>query len=174
MQGQIQRLLEIAYSDKTTLTLDKTEVNIKELIQQAVSGIQPLITQKNATINVVENENTIIANVDNNYLQLALINILENAIKYSALPKIKINIEETINDVLISIADNGIGIDEKYHKKIFDKFYRVPNGEIHQAKGFGLGLSFVKNVIEAHNGSIKVNSQPGNGSTFIISITKNK
>jgi two-component system, OmpR family, phosphate regulon sensor histidine kinase PhoR len=172
LQGQIQRLLEIAYSDKTALTLEKTEVKIKELVQQAVSGIQPLINQKNAIISVVENESNITANVDNNYLQLALINILENAIKYSATPQIKINIEETTNDTVISIADNGIGIEEKYHKKIFDKFYRVPNGEIHQAKGFGLGLSFVKNVIEAHNGSIKVNSQAGNGSTFIISIPK--
>ncbi|MBP6430422.1 MAG: HAMP domain-containing histidine kinase [Ferruginibacter sp.] len=174
LQGQIQRLLEIAYSDKTALILEKSEVNIKELVQQAVSGIQPLLNQKNAKVTVVEDGSNIIANVDNNYLQLALINILENAIKYSATPAIKINIEETSNDTIISIADNGIGIHEKYHKKIFDKFYRVPNGEIHQAKGFGLGLSFVQHVIKAHNGSIKVNSQPGGGSTFIISIPKNK
>jgi two-component system phosphate regulon sensor histidine kinase PhoR len=174
LQGQIQRLLEIAYSDKTALALDKTEVNVNQLIEQAVSGIQPLLNQKSATINIQESKSNITANVDNNYLQLALINILENAIKYSTTPRITINIEETNNDTVIAITDNGIGIDEKYHKKIFDRFYRVPNGEIHQAKGFGLGLSFVKNVIEAHNGSIKVNSQPGSGSTFIILIPKNK
>jgi two-component system, OmpR family, phosphate regulon sensor histidine kinase PhoR len=173
LQGQIQRLLEIAYSDKTALVLEKKEVNIKELIQQAVNGIQPLVNQKNAIVEI-ESKDDLQISVDNNYLQLALINILENGLKYSSFPQINIKVDDAENNLIIYIKDNGIGINEKYHKKIFDKFYRVPNGEIHTAKGFGLGLSFVQQVIDAHNGTIKVESQEGNGSTFIIAIPKNK
>jgi two-component system, OmpR family, phosphate regulon sensor histidine kinase PhoR len=109
---------------------------------------------------------------DKNYLQLAFVNLIENALKYSDKPIIQIDLTEKNSEYKITIADNGIGIEEVHHKKIFDKFYRVPSGDLHNSKGFGLGLNFVKKVVDAHNGKIAVQSLLGNGSTFTLTLPK--
>jgi two-component system phosphate regulon sensor histidine kinase PhoR len=174
LQSQVQRLLEIAYTDRTSLSLEKENIDFVALMQQAINDMQPLIAEKNATINLALPSTAIMVNVDKAYLSLAFINLIENALKYATKPVIDINFTDEGNAYTMAIKDNGIGIEEKYHKKIFDRFFRVPNGEIHHAKGFGLGLSFVKKVVDAHGGNISVHSQLGSGSTFIISIPKNK
>ena len=107
---------------------------------------------------------------DRYYMLLSFINIIENAIKYSANPQILITTYTEGKDCCIAIKDNGIGISEEHQKKIFDRFFRVTEGELHTAKGFGLGLNFVKKVVDAHGGKIEVKSQPGNGSTFTVKI----
>jgi two-component system phosphate regulon sensor histidine kinase PhoR len=123
-------------------------------------------------LNVTPTAQQLVLKADRSYLLLAFINLIENAIKYSPHPEINISYYEKNNDYCIFIADNGIGIKKEYQKKIFDRFYRVPMGELHTAKGFGLGLNFVKKVIDAHNGKIEVKSAPGKGCTFIIKIPK--
>ncbi len=172
LQGQVQRLLEIAYNDRTSLSLEKENINVATLLQQAVNNMQPLITEKSATLTIATSPTNFIIHADKAYLSLAFINLIENGLKYSSNPIINITFLEEGNNYMVLIKDNGIGIDEKYHKKIFDRFYRVPNGEIHHTKGFGLGLSFVKKVLDAHNASIAVQSKLGQGSTFIISFPK--
>ena len=93
--------------------------------------------------------------------------------KYSTQPHILIEAGTLDNDFFISVKDNGIGIDQKYFKNIFKKFYRVPTGDVHNVKGFGLGLNFVKRIIDAHHGKIKVNSLPGIGTEFRLFIPLN-
>jgi two-component system phosphate regulon sensor histidine kinase PhoR len=111
-------------------------------------------------------------NADKSYLLLAVINLIENAIKYSPEPVINISSRIVGTDFCIAIQDNGIGINPAHHKKIFDRFYRVTQGELHTAKGFGLGLNFVKKVIDAHGGRIDVQSEEKNGSTFTIRLPR--
>lgn len=172
LQSQIQRLLEIAYTDRITLPLEKTDFDINALVKEAINSLQPLVEQKNAVIKTALNgpENTIHA--DKYYLLLTLINLVENALKYAVNPAIKITVYTEGNDCCVSITDNGIGIKEEYHKKIFDRFFRITKGDLHTVKGFGLGLSFVKKVMDAHGGKIEVQSEPGKGSTFTLKIPK--
>jgi len=172
LQAQVQRLLEIAYTDRTALPLEKENVNIDTLMKQAINDLQPLIEQKSVALTVNPFPKELTVKADRSYLLLAFINLLENAIKYSPQPVINVSYAENNNDCCVLIADNGIGIKKEYQKKIFNRFYRVPMGELHTTKGFGLGLNFVKKVIDAHNGRIEVKSAPGKGSTFIIRIPK--
>jgi two-component system phosphate regulon sensor histidine kinase PhoR len=100
-------------------------------------------------------------------------NLLDNANKYSKEnPVIRVEAWEQADHVLVSIQDQGIGLSKEAIKKIFDKFYRVPTGNVHDVKGFGLGLSYVKTMVEAHKGEIHVQSDPGKGSTFTINLPK--
>ena len=170
LQAQTQRLLEIAYTDSNKVPLQKEKFDINNLLQQAISDLHPLIEQKNAHIQTVfsQGENMIVA--DKYYMLLACINLIENAIKYSSHPQILISTYPEGKDCCIAIKDNGIGISEENQKKIFDRFFRVTEGDLHMVKGFGLGLNFVKKVIDAHGAKIEVKSQPGNGSTFTIKM----
>ena len=172
LQAQVQRLLEIAYTDRSKLPLEKESLDANELLQQAINDLHPLIEQKDVVITTSFSETGNIINADKAYLLLTFINLIENAIKYAVYPVIDISTAEEGSDLLISIKDNGIGIAKEHQKKIFDRFYRIPEGELHTAKGFGLGLNFVKKVIDAHNGKIEVESEPGKGSTFIIIIPR--
>lgn len=172
LQAQVQRLLEIAYTDRSKLPLEKESLDVNALLQQAVNDLHPLIEQKNVVINTSFSQTGNIINADKAYLLLTFINLIENAIKYAVQPIIDISTAEQGSDLLIAIKDNGIGIAKEHQKKIFDRFYRIPEGELHTAKGFGLGLNFVKKVIDAHNGKIEVESEPAKGSTFMISIPR--
>jgi len=167
LQDQVERLLHIAASDRKDLPIQKKQVAVKELIEQAVAKMQPLIDEKNAQvdISVDEEENTELY-ADRAHLELAIVNLLENALKFSVKPHVVINTGKEDGDIYISVKDNGIGIEKKYQKNLFKKFYRVPTGDIHNVKGFGLGLNFVKRIIDAHHGSIKINSLPGIGTEF--------
>ncbi len=172
LQAQVQRLLEIAYTDRTSLPLEKEKADVNELLQQAINDLQPLIEKRSAVLKTTLEKAPFTFRADKAYLSLAFVNLIENAIKYSGNPVINITSYNEGSDYCIAIEDNGIGIDEAYHKKIFDRFYRVPSGELHTAKGFGLGLNFVKKVIDAHHGKIEVKSELGKGSTFIVKLPR--
>jgi two-component system phosphate regulon sensor histidine kinase PhoR len=102
-------------------------------------------------------------------------NLLDNANKYSPeKPMITIEAKNSGNQVVISVKDQGMGMSKEAHRKIFDKFYRVHTGNLHDVKGFGLGLSYVKTMLEAHKGTIQVQSELGKGSTFTIYLPKNQ
>ena len=170
LQAQIQRLLEIAYTDRSSLPLEKAEFDGNALLKQAIEDLQPLIDQREAVISMslAATEPKICA--DRSYLLLAFINLIENAIKYSPKPMIEVSSWNAGPDFCIAVKDNGIGIDLAHHKKIFDRFYRITHGDLHTAKGFGLGLNFVKKVVDAHGGKIEVQSELKKGSTFIIKL----
>ena len=169
----MQRLLEIAYTDRSRLPLEKEIFDANELIQESIADLQPLIEQKNASVQTHFSTPAPIVKADKAYLRLCLINLIENAIKYAAVPVIDISTNIEGRDLTISVKDNGIGIATEHQKKIFERFYRITDGELHNSKGFGLGLNFVKKVIDTHSGKIEVKSEPGKGSTFTIKIPRN-
>ena len=123
---------------------------------------------------MITDENEPVIDADKNHLQLVIINLVENALKYCKnQPHIIIQLHNGGNDFYtISVKDNGIGIDKRNIKFLFNKFYRVPTGNVHDVTGFGLGLNFVKKVIDAHNGKIVINSVPGIGTEFKIQLPK--
>ncbi|WP_166437219.1 sensor histidine kinase [Niastella caeni] len=167
LQNQVERLLQIARSDRRDLPIQKKQVPVKDLIEQAVAKMQPLIDEKNAEVSIpIEEEQNIEVSADRAHLELAIVNLLENALKYSAKPHIIVTTGNEEGNIYISVKDNGIGIEKKYQKSLFKKFYRVPTGDVHNVKGFGLGLNFVKRIIDAHHGTIKINSLPGIGTEF--------
>ncbi|WP_462222482.1 sensor histidine kinase [Ferruginibacter sp.] len=170
LQGQTQRLLEIAYTDSNALQLEKEKFNVNDLLQQAINNLHPLAEEKNAVIQTTFSSTGIMVTADKYYMLLTFINLIENAIKYSTSPQINIATYTEGHDCCIAVKDNGIGISEENQKKIFNRFFRVTEGELHTTKGFGLGLNFVKKIVEEHGGKIDVKSEPGNGSTFIIKI----
>jgi two-component system, OmpR family, phosphate regulon sensor histidine kinase PhoR len=167
LQEQVQRLLHIAAVNRRELPIERKSTNVKEIVEQAVAKVQPLAEEKHARIEIQPADD---ANMelfaDHTHLELAIVNLLENALKYAAKPYVVISTGYEDGYVFISIKDNGIGIEKQFHKDLFKKFYRVPTGDVHNVKGFGLGLNFVKRIIDAHRGSIKVNSLPGIGTEF--------
>lgn len=173
LQGQVEKLLKAASSESRNLPIQKETIEAQQLIEQALSKVQPLIEEKNARVDLKIEAAFSPIQADKAHLELALVNLLENALKYSAHPHIVVETGNSPDDFFISVKDNGVGIEKKYLKNIFKKFYRIPTGDIHNVKGFGLGLNFVKRIIDAHNGKIKVNSLPGIGTEFRLFIPYN-
>jgi len=167
LQSQVERLLHIAATDRKELPIEKARVPVRDIIEQAVAKVQPLIDARQAKVEIaLPEESGYELLADKAHLELAVVNLLENALKYAANPYVIISTGKEDDHIFISVKDNGIGIEKKYQRNLFKKFYRVPTGDVHNVKGFGLGLNFVKRIIDAHHGSIKVNSLPGIGTEF--------
>jgi two-component system phosphate regulon sensor histidine kinase PhoR len=173
LQNQVSRLLRVASSENNALPIEKENIDPQLLIEQALNKVQPLIEQRNAKVELKMGDGNSQIIADKAHLELAVVNLLENALKYSNNPHILVEAGKEENDYFISVKDNGIGIEKKYIKNIFKKFYRVPTGDVHNVKGFGLGLNFVKRIIDAHDGKIRVNSLPGIGTEFRLFIPLN-
>jgi two-component system phosphate regulon sensor histidine kinase PhoR len=173
LQAQVERLLRTASIETKDLPIRKEEIDAHLLIEEALNKVQPLIDQKKARVEVRMDEGDGRLQADRAHLELAVVNLLENALKYSTDPHIVVQTGHDEDDFFISVKDNGVGIEKQYLKNIFKKFYRVPTGDIHNVKGFGLGLNFVKRIIDAHKGKIKVNSLPGIGTEFRLFIPLN-
>ncbi len=170
LQNQVERLLKTASGDNKHIIVNKSPCELNELIEHAIDQLEPLIHNTNADIYFTPDDSGPVINADKVHLQLVVINLIENAIKYSnGNPYIAIEVQYDDSDMYsISIKDKGIGIEEKNFKYLFKKFYRVPNGNVHQVNGFGLGLNFVKKIIDAHDGKIIIKSVPGVGTEFKI------
>ena len=172
LQNQVERLLTTATGDNKQIIVLKQPCVLNELIEHAIEQLEPLINEKECEIYFSKYPEDIKLNVDRVHFQLVIINLIENGIKYSsAKPYIAIEIEQEDNGLYsISIKDKGIGIEEKNFKYLFQKFYRVPTGNVHNVNGFGLGLNFVKKIVDAHDGKIIVKSVFGVGTEFKIFI----
>lgn len=168
LQNQIERLLHYAYAESRQLRLKKEEVHLHEVIEEALRNLDPLIGERGARIELHLEANNDLLLSDKGYLLIVVINLIENAIKYAKQPNVLISTANEDTGVVLSVKDNGRGIESQYLKKIFEKFYRVTNGEQVSARGFGLGLPFVKRIVEAHHGRISVESIPQVGSNFAV------
>jgi two-component system, OmpR family, phosphate regulon sensor histidine kinase PhoR len=174
LQQQVERLLKTTAGNANRLEVKKEACQLNTLVQQAIDQIEPLIKSTSGNVELITDENEPVVYADKNHLQLVIINLVENALKYCKnKPHILIQLQDESSDFYsISVKDNGIGIEKKNVKFLFNKFYRVPTGNVHDVTGFGLGLNFVKKVIEAHNGKISINSVPGIGTEFKIQLPK--
>lgn len=171
--GQVEKVLQAATLEKKEFRLKLEYVDLTEILKNAKSQFELQVENRGGKItleNVMSDPNLM---SDPFHLSHILNNLLDNANKYSKeSPVIHIKAWDQNGFAFVSIQDNGIGMSKEVTKKIFDKFYRVPTGNVHDVKGFGLGLSYVKTIIEAHKGEISVNSEPGKGSIFTIKLPK--
>ncbi len=166
---QVEKVLQMALLDKGEVKLRLDSVDIHETIEQVLTNLSVQIEQKNGIVNLeLEADNSEIV-ADEVHLTNIIYNLLDNANKYSPEnPEITIRTENVGNLLKISISDKGIGMTKDQIARIFERFYRVPTGNLHDVKGFGLGLSYVKKMVELHNGQIVVDSKLGEGSKFEI------
>lgn len=172
LKKQVDRVLQLASLEKDDLQLNLEEVDVHELIRQAVETQRASLDKKEGELHthLLAQQPHILA--DKVHITNILYNLLDNAIKYSGeqSPDITVSTEIVREGFRISVQDKGIGISKEDRKHIFKKFYRVSTGNRHDVKGFGLGLSYVKMMVDAHRGSIHVDSEPGIGSTFVITL----
>ena len=171
MLNQVDSVLRISQLDKGTLPIDKKNINIHNVLKASINHVSLIVSSRKGQISFdIENKNMMI-NGNEDHLTNLFINILDNSIKYSVLPpNIRITGNRNNGMISISIKDNGIGMDESSQKLIFKKFYRAQMGNIHDIKGHGLGLTYVKKIVDLHFGSIKLKSKKGAGTTFTVSL----
>ncbi|MBL4655942.1 MAG: HAMP domain-containing histidine kinase, partial [Bacteroidia bacterium] len=167
LSGQTEKILQMAVLEKENQQLNLEDVDLHELIANSINCTKLQIEEKNGSITSMLEAKNFIIQADKTHIMNVLRNLLDNAIKYTKVnPNITISSKNVSNGVLLSVEDNGIGISKENQKNIFDKFYRVPTGNVHDVKGFGLGLSYVVNIIKAHKGEITVESKLDKGSKF--------
>lgn len=170
LNGQVEKVLEIARIEKNGIKLQKEKLSLHDVIQQVVSSVNVQKNGEDRIMLALQAKNSLI-NADKVHLTNILYNLLDNAAKYCQTePHITIRTADQAKGICLSITDNGIGIEPKYQKQIFNKFFRVPTGNLHNVKGFGLGLFYVKEVCRTHGWKIKVQSDINKGSTFSIYI----
>lgn len=171
LNSQVENVLQTAKMDKKNLSISKEKIHLNNLITDLSDSILMKVQEKNGRIsfNLDAKQDLIIA--DKMHLTNVIYNLLDNALKYSdKTPEIEIATEDKGELVVFKIKDNGVGIKEENLDKLFQKFYRVPVGNVHNVKGFGLGLFYVKYICNRHNWKIDVESKYGEGTTFIILI----
>jgi signal transduction histidine kinase len=167
----VDKILNITKYEQKNIELNKTNFNLIEVINEISDSISIKLIKKNGIINVNSKKNNQSIFADKEHITTVIYNIIDNAIKYSGDGLIiDLNILEEKGNLKITIIDNGIGIPNSHISKVFDKFHRVPNKDIHNIKGYGLGLSYVKSIIEMHEGTISLKSELKKGSTFSIKL----
>ena len=170
---QVEKVLQAAALDKNDFKLDLETLNLSDLLESTVDHISLIIEKRGGKITFVNKLRNPEVEGDAFHLTHIFNNLMDNANKYSREnPVIRVEAWDDANQAVVTIQDQGIGMTRDAIKKIFDKFYRVPTGNVHDVKGFGLGLSYVKTMLEAHKGEIHVQSEPGKGSTFTINLPK--
>ena len=167
---QVEKVLQTALLDKKDFKLNLKPIVFDRVVNQAVEKIRITLESKGGEISESLRADVSIE-ADELHLTNVVLNLLDNAIKYSNnAPSIAIRSYLTDDRIVLEVQDHGIGMSREVSKRIFDKFYRMPTGNVHNVKGFGLGLSYVQSVVIAHGGQVGVKSEPEKGSTFTISI----
>ena len=171
MNEQVERILQIARLDRKEFEFNFQATDVHPLIAEAVTGIVLQVEQRGGRIETrLEAVNPVVTTDPVHFTNLVC-NLLDNANKYTVdAPVILVSTANTPGGILLTVEDNGIGMTKAVQSRIFDKFYRLPSGNVHTIKGFGLGLSYIKAILEANNGTIKVTSEPGKGSRFVVFI----
>ena len=171
MHGQVENVLRISKLEKNQLDVTKEQVDIHDIIEDAIMHVNLLVADKEGYIKTKLNASLTEVLANQSHFTNVFVNVIDNAIKYSdRAPRITVLTENTDKFIIIKIKDKGIGMSKNVQKNIFKKFYREETGNIHNVKGHGLGLSYVKKIIEIHQGEIYVESEKGMGSTFTIKI----
>lgn len=170
----IQKILTQSLLESNKLLIHKQNNDLVKLSKNVLQSLMPRINDLNGTIKLNTDIDELTINTDELYIQGVLINLLDNAIKYGGNPpEIDIDISMEKGRCRLSVSDNGQGIPKEYHKKIFDRFFRVPTGDRHNVKGYGLGLSFASEVMQQHDGSIEIENNPSGGCIFTVIFPQN-
>lgn len=168
---QVERVLQMAIFDHGELKLKNEAVNMHDIIETVAQNFLLQMDKRGGKLEFLPEADQAVVTGDLVHLTNVVSNLMENAMKYTTRnPEITITTLNENNSLIISVADNGMGISKEDQKRIFDKFYRVPTGNLHNVKGFGLGLSYVKLIVEEHGGNIKIKSELNRGSRFDIQL----
>jgi two-component system phosphate regulon sensor histidine kinase PhoR len=174
LNQQVEKVLELALTEKTGVIMNKEEVNLTDLVLRAMKCMHMQVEAKGGTITLETEPQEILIQADPFHLERVFVNLFDNALKYGGTPpQITVNIEQYRGGTEIKISDNGRGIPSSDWDLIFEPFHRVSTGDIHNVKGFGLGLSYAKSVMSEHNGSVSVTKSNDSGTTFSVVLMHN-
>jgi two-component system phosphate regulon sensor histidine kinase PhoR len=150
-------------------------LNVHELIREVLKNVAIQVRKRGGKVDLELDADSALIFADRTHLSNVVFNLIDNSLKYAnGALLLKISSRETTDGVELRFQDNGIGIAKEHLGKVFDRLYRVPTGNVHDVKGFGLGLSYVKTVVDRHRGTINVESELGKGSTFILNLQREK
>lgn len=169
LSALVERILSMSMKERGNFRLDVSETNIRDMFEKIAQETR-LRTTKNCDIQIEADDN-LTAVFDAKLMSSVVSTLVDNAVKYSGEPvRILLKAIRKSDKLFISVSDNGIGIAPEHQRHVFEKFYRVPHGDVHEVKGYGIGLYFAKTIVERHGGRISLTSTPGEGSTFTIEI----
>jgi len=170
LKKQVNQILQISLIEKKDVVYNFEKINAHNIIKECVSNFETIINQRGGSFDVNLSAEKFIINVDKEHFYNIISNLIDNALKYNNSQKPLINVQTSNdnNDLNIFVSDNGIGISKEYIGDVFKQFYRVPTGNIHNIKGFGLGLYYIKTVLKSMQGNIEIKSELGKGTTFKI------
>jgi signal transduction histidine kinase len=168
----VDKVLRLSMFENKQLELKVSTFDFLQLLNEVIKSMQLQFEKSNAIVNVEVKGEDFSIQADHMHITSVIYNLLDNAIKYSTDPVIQVTATATTGQVILTIKDNGIGIDPVYKDKIFEKFFRVPQGHQHNVKGYGLGLSYASHIISQHRGSIVAESDGKSGTTFTIKLPK--
>lgn len=167
----VDKVLKLSLFENKAITLQKEKFDLMELVQDVLASMKLQFEKNEAAVTFESIGDNFLIEADKLHITSVLYNLLDNALKYSkGKPVIDVLIKSHQEHVSISVTDNGVGISKEYKNKIFEKFFRIPGGDQHNIKGYGLGLSYVSHIIKKHMGYVDVRSELGKGSTFIVNI----
>lgn len=169
LKSQVDKILQVALIDSGNFKLEKKQLDLHDIIQKVSKNFDLIITEQEGALKLDLQAEKSFLKADETHLNNIIYNLLDNAVKYTEnRPEIVVSTASTERGMELRVKDNGVGITEDVQKQIFDKFYRAESGNLHNVKGFGLGLSYVKSVVDAHGGTIKIRSKKQKGSEFNI------
>lgn len=172
LSRMIEKVLQVDVAETNGVHLNPVWFDFDQLVTECADNVQ-LTSKKNIEITIDREGNSFGLVGDPSHLKSVINNLLDNAIKYSNEPVlIHLQLQEREKEISLKVNDNGIGIPESYLQDVFDLFFRVPSGNVHNVKGFGLGLAYVKQIVHEHQGQIDVTSREGNGSVFVVTLPK--
>jgi len=175
MNKKVETILQIASLDKKEISFNFDDISLHSIIERAVETNDIIVQQRNGKVSLNLDASEPVVNGDGEHLYNLVNNLLDNAIKYShEKPDIKVSTRNNGTGIIMSVEDKGIGMSKSVQGRIFERFYRKPSGNVHDVKGFGLGLNYVQAIVNAHKGNISVHSEPGKGSRFDVFIPYNR
>ncbi len=171
LTGQVDRVLQMSKAEREGINLQKTDFVVQELLRQEFASWAKIAASKGGAISMKLPDTPIHFSGDVAHLKNVLSNLVDNAVKYCTdVPQIQVAVQQYARSLHISVRDNGVGIDKTRQSMLFDKFFRVPTGNVHDVKGFGIGLNYVQLIARAHGGEATCNSELGKGSTFTLNL----